>query len=80
MSNNNAERSPVSLRHHPRLRAAVENSYIQTSFHVAGGFGLGLLAAPVAPRELAIAAGVLLLAAAVIGHFIAVWSDPNIGR
>ena len=80
MSNNSTERLPSSLRYHPRLRAAVENPYIQTSFHVAGGFGLGLFAAPVAPRELAIAAGVLLLAAAVIGHYIAVWSDPDLGR
>ncbi len=69
-----------TLRHHPRLRAAVENPYIQTAFHAAGGFGLGLFVAPVAPRELAIIVAVLLLAAAIIGHYIAVWSDPALRK
>jgi hypothetical protein len=71
---------PVELRHHPKLRALVENPYVQSAFHAAGGFGLGLFVAPVVPREPAIAVGVVLLAAAVIGHYIAVWSDPELRK
>ncbi|GEM_PF-2539500 len=67
-----------SFRYSRRLRATVENPYVQSAFHAAGGFGVGLFVAPVVARELAIGLGVLLLAAAVIGHYIAVWSDPVI--
>jgi len=81
MTDNPTSEPPTTeLRHHPRLRALVENPYIQTAFHAAGGFGLGLFVAPVVPREPAIAVGVVLLAAAVIGHYMAVWSDPALRK
>ena len=67
-----------AFRYSRRLRAVVENPYVQSAFHAAGGFGLGLFVAPLAPRELAVGVGVLLLAAAVIGHSVGVWSDPDI--
>lgn len=80
MTNNPNPAVRPPLRHHPRLRRAVENAYIQTAFHVAGGFGLGLLMAPITPRELGVLAALIFLAAAIIGHFIAVWSDPELRR
>lgn len=65
------------MRRNRRLRAAVESPYIQTAFHAAGGMGLGFVVAGLIPdRGPAVVVGVLLLAAAVIGHFYAVWSDP----
>jgi len=66
------------MRRNRRLRAAVENPYIQTGFHAAGGLGLGFVLAGLIPdRGPAVAVGVVLLAAAVFGHFYAVWSDPG---
>ena len=70
----------TSLRYHPRLRSVVENPYIQTASHAAGGFGFGLLVAPFAPGGTAVVVALLLMAVAIIGHFIAVWSDPDLHR
>lgn len=68
------------MRHNRLLRRAVENAYIQTAFHVAGGIGLGLLLAPLLGLGNAAPLGIMLIAAAVVGHFYAVWSDPGSGK
>ena len=59
------------------LRRAVEDPPIQVAFHVMGGAGLGLLAAHMLALPIAVAVGILLLAAAVLGHWYAVWSDQR---
>ncbi len=64
------------MRRNPMLRRAVENPYIQVTFHVLGGMGLGFVIASAAPNPLLLVAGVLLVAAAALGHVYAVWSDP----
>ena len=59
------------------MRHLAENPYVQTAFHVAGGLGLGLLLAPFLQQRAAIVLGVLLLSAAVLGHWYAVLTDPT---
>ena len=59
------------------LRSAVENLYVQITFHAVGGAGVGLLAAQLLPVTVAVVAGVLFVSAAVLGHWYAVWSDPS---
>ena len=58
-------------------RRAAENPLVQTLFHAAGGCGLGLLTAPTLNREPQVILGVLFLAAAILGHWYAVLSDPQ---
>lgn len=65
------------MKNSPFLRGAVENPYVQITFHAVGGAGMGLLAAPLLPVPTAIVLGVLLVSAAVLGHCYAVWSDPG---
>lgn len=65
------------MRTNPVLRNMVEDPRIQTIFHVAGGLGLGLLISPIVPRRCATPAGLALVTMAVLGHWYAVWSDPN---
>lgn len=80
MTNKTGGTPKTSLRYHPRLRAFVENPYIQTASHAAGGFGFGLLVAPFAPAGAGVVVAILLMAVAIIGHYIAVWSDPDLHR
>ena len=68
------------MRHSRLLRSAVENPRIQIAFHVGGGVGCGLLLARFMPPEAAAAVGVLLVGAAILGHWYAVWSDPHKAR
>lgn len=65
------------MKNTPFLRGAVENLYVQISFHAIGGAGVGLLAAQLLPAPIAIVLGVLFVSAAVLGHWYAVWSDPG---
>ncbi|MBI2885598.1 MAG: hypothetical protein HYY02_00160 [Chloroflexi bacterium] len=66
-----------AFKHNRLLRRAVERPLVQTLFHGAGGLGLGLLVAPLLQPGPTGAVGILLLAAAILGHWYAVWSDPG---
>lgn len=68
------------MKQHSVLRQAVENPYIQTAFHAGGGLGLGLITAPLIPQTITLFLGGLFLSAAILGHWYAVWSDPNGNR
>ncbi len=65
------------MRDNPFLRRAVENLYVQIAFHVAGGTGLGLFLASWLRQEASLVLGVTLVGVAVLGHWYAVWSDPE---
>lgn len=65
------------MREHRVLRRASSNQYVQTVFHAAGGAGAGLLLAPLLQYPIAVVLGLALLAAAILGHWYAVWSDPD---
>ena len=68
------------MKRNRMLRRAVENPYIQTVFHAGGGLGLGLITAPLISQTITPFLGGLLLSAAILGHWYAVWSDPERGR
>lgn len=75
-------RSNASLRYHREaagkaVRRLAENQYVQIAFHVAGGLGLGLFVSPWLQPKAAVVLGVVLMSAAVLGHWYAVLSDPN---
>ena len=59
------------------MRRLAENPYVQTAFHVAGGIGLGVFLAPFLPQKAAMLLSVILLSAAILGHWYAVVTDPS---
>ena len=58
------------------FRRAAENQQVQVLFHALGGAGLGLLLAPTLDRGPQMIVGVVLLSAAILGHWYAILSDP----
>ena len=59
------------------LRRAAENPLVQTTFHALGGLGFGLMLAGALPLDARVVIGVVLMSAAILGHWYAVLTDPN---